>query len=244
MNLFRLAILAACFIVAGTVEARASVGTNIHPYWNCPSLPASVTYVRLDRHLDWVDDAAKFDTCMAILRTNGKQPIVTVVGNTNPMIYAASLAAMARQWPGTTWEIWNEQNTAYFWPGTIENYMVLLRKASRFIRAADPKATVLLGGLGYCDVAWLTRAYRLGLRGLVDGIAVHPYEAVINWPQALEQIRLVQWKYRDPGPKLWITEFGWWGATWLEAEKIALTAIEQFPYVQVAIWYDVDGLGL
>lgn len=232
--------------------ALAGAGTNIHPGAACPT-PSS-TYVRVDRYL-FIPTDPTFDACMEQLRSSGKRVIVTVVGDTNPATYAASLAAMARKWPGTTWEIWNEQNHAYFWQGTQAEYMALLKAAAPAIHAADPYATVLLGGLAWRGTtaglgsadesahAWLRRAYRMGLRGLVDGVAVHPYTPVGVWPQAFDNLRRIQWRYRDPVP-LWLTEFGEWGMTWPQAQKIATDALERYPFVQAAVWYDLDGLGV
>ena len=239
-------------LLLSVVALGSPIGVNVHPGSACPDFPRGVGYVRLDRDLGWNDtEVAKFDACVSKIYAAGKQPIVVVGGwqRTNPALYAAEVAALTRRWPGMVWEICNEQNHTTFWQGTQEEYMALLRASSIAIRAADPKATVLLGGLAWRGAPlksvheWLRRAYRMGLRGLVDGIAVHPYTPVSVWPQALENIRRIQWANRDPVP-LWLTEFGNWGMTWHEAQKIARDAVQRFPYVQTAVWYDLDGLGV
>lgn len=47
------------------------------------------------------------------------------------------------------WEIWNEQNLAHEWGGRVNpnEYLQMLEVGSRAVRAADPEATVVFGGL-------------------------------------------------------------------------------------------------
>ncbi|MEZ4571096.1 MAG: cellulase family glycosylhydrolase [Thermomicrobiales bacterium] len=47
------------------------------------------------------------------------------------------------------WEIWNEQNLAHEWGGhvNVDEYIRMLESASTAVRAADPEALVVFGGL-------------------------------------------------------------------------------------------------
>ena len=45
------------------------------------------------------------------------------------------------------WEIWNEPDKPYYWRGTPAKYAELLARAYTKIKAADPEATVAVGGL-------------------------------------------------------------------------------------------------
>ncbi len=83
------------------------------------------------------------------------------------------------------WEIWNEPNSPAFWAPAprADAYVRLLEAAVPAIRAADPAATVLSGGLaavpdegGAISAAvFLDAVCAAGANGLVDGVAYHPY---------------------------------------------------------------------
>ncbi|MBI4300929.1 MAG: carboxypeptidase regulatory-like domain-containing protein [Chloroflexi bacterium] len=47
------------------------------------------------------------------------------------------------------WEMWNEPDFLVFWLGSVEDYYQLLKVGYLAAKAADPDATVLLGGLAY-----------------------------------------------------------------------------------------------
>ncbi|MBN2005124.1 MAG: cellulase family glycosylhydrolase [Anaerolineae bacterium] len=47
------------------------------------------------------------------------------------------------------WELWNEPDRPDFWAGTPEQYAQMLKVGYQAIKAADPSATVLFGGLAY-----------------------------------------------------------------------------------------------
>ncbi|MBC8450033.1 MAG: carboxypeptidase regulatory-like domain-containing protein [Chloroflexi bacterium] len=55
------------------------------------------------------------------------------------------------------WEIWNEPDLDQFWSGTVEEYYRLLEVGYQAIQAADPEATVILGGLAFFEKQnWLS----------------------------------------------------------------------------------------
>lgn len=91
--------------------------------------------------------------------------------------------------PVETFEIGNEPNLALFWcpAADPEQYAAVLDAAATRVSAADPEATVAVGGLATLfdqapegDVAFeefLRRmlATRPGLRERIDAVAIHPY---------------------------------------------------------------------
>ena len=128
-----------------------------------------------------------------------------------------------------SWEIWNEPNTAKFWPTRPDanEYGNLFRAAATSIRAADPRATLLIGGLGpqydtpgaeIPPAVYLEQLYSNGAAQLADGIAVHPY----SYPQLpmdptqrqvggfadLPELQAVMASHGDGNKLVWITEFG------------------------------------
>jgi len=125
--------------------------------------------------------------------------------------------------PITSWEIWDEPNSAIFLrpkptPGA---YVRLLRPASVAIRAADPNATILLAGLfgtppgGMTMWRFLDRLYRLrGARNLFDAIALHPYSPNVRGIHyQLEKARQVLSDRHARRTPIYLTELGWGSAT-------------------------------
>jgi len=47
------------------------------------------------------------------------------------------------------WEVWNEADWNQYWDGSVADYFQLLKVAYQAIKAADPKAAVVVGGMSY-----------------------------------------------------------------------------------------------
>ncbi|AFM16088.1 beta-galactosidase [Mycolicibacterium chubuense NBB4] len=128
-----------------------------------------------------------------------------------------------------SWEIWNEPNTAKFWPPSPDagEYGRLFRAAADAIRGVDAHATLLIGGLSPqyevpgSDVApasYLEQLYDDGAAQLADGLAVHPYtfpslpmdsfQRTTGGFRDLPELHAMMEKRGDGRKKLWITEFG------------------------------------
>lgn len=85
------------------------------------------------------------------------------------------------------WEIWNEPNSSTHFgnPTAYAKYVALIGAAYPAIKAADPTAIVVTGGLNRgglenwttanLDTHWLTQAYAAGLQGKFDAFGYHPY---------------------------------------------------------------------
>ncbi len=120
------------------------------------------------------------------------------------------------------WELWNEENIKEFWgyvPAAAA-YMPLLIAASQEIRAADPGAIVVMGGLaGGLSFTYFEDCLKLGLADYVDAVAYHPYAETLGTgeytPQESTCRLIVQYMrylisfYSTKNPQIWITEFGW-----------------------------------
>ncbi|GIW06600.1 MAG: hypothetical protein KatS3mg060_1405 [Dehalococcoidia bacterium] len=81
---------------------------------------------------------------------NLDQPAVLPNGVANPDNPWATFAyTAARRYRGRVfgWEIWNEPNLGTFWTGTPFQYYQLLKAGYLAIKAADPNARVLMGGM-------------------------------------------------------------------------------------------------
>lgn len=80
--------------------------------------------------------------------------------------------------PLRDWQIWNEPNQpVFYWSDQpfARDYVALLRAARAQIKAADPRARVVLAGLVGESWTGLQRVYDAGGRGLFEVAAVHPF---------------------------------------------------------------------
>jgi hypothetical protein len=130
--------------------------------------------------------------------------------------------------PLRTWQIWNEQNFKYFVarPNPAE-YGKLLKLSATTIKAADPGAKLVLGGMfarpieatrnlkppqAYFASEFLQQMYEEtpGIKSKFQGVALHPYTG--NYKRLMpyiEEFRDVLKANQDAGKPLWITELGW-----------------------------------
>jgi hypothetical protein len=125
--------------------------------------------------------------------------------------------------PIRTWQIWNEENDHRFAEASVRGYATLLRTAAPAIRSVDPKAEIVLGGLYAAPrirpsldaTDFLDRLYRRGrVRGLFDGVALHPYAPDPSLMAAhIGALRTVMRRHGESRKGLFITEFGWGSQT-------------------------------
>lgn len=123
--------------------------------------------------------------------------------------------------PIRSWQIWNEQNSPTFYQPKVDPtaYAGLLEAASDAIKARDPGAEVILGGMfgtpfkgkppAISAPEFLRDLYALdGARDDFDAVAAHPYAA--RAPKIEQQVRLLHDEIDRAGDDaaLWITEVG------------------------------------
>ncbi|HET8814585.1 MAG TPA: hypothetical protein VFM51_06480 [Solirubrobacterales bacterium] len=124
--------------------------------------------------------------------------------------------------PIHAWQIWNEENFFYFTrPASPTRYAKLLTISDRAIHRADPRATIVMGGLfgnpkqrppaAMDAVDFLDRLYRVrGIKSRFDAVALHPYAADAGeLRQLVERVRGVMLRNRDRRAGLYLTEIGW-----------------------------------
>lgn len=127
------------------------------------------------------------------------------------------------------YEIWNEPNAAAFFAPAPDpaGYVDLLKASYPAIKAADPSALVVTGGLGalidYSTTAidpvnFVRGMYAAGAKNFFDALAYHPYQytlkfsesgwhpdAPINQMAGIRQLMLVN---GDAAKRIWATEYG------------------------------------
>jgi hypothetical protein len=165
------------------------------------------------------------------------------------------------------YEIWNEQNTNRFWSTGVNagQYANLLKDSYGAVKAADPAAKVVFGGLARNDYNFVNDAYSAvpNLGSYYDVMATHPYP---DWSlngapdqtlrngdgrigiqsfNGYREVRQVMLGHGDDKP-IWFTEFGWstWSggvsqATQAAYTTLAMKCVEQDPYVQIAFLYNL-----
>ncbi|HXB16049.1 MAG TPA: cellulase family glycosylhydrolase [Solirubrobacteraceae bacterium] len=147
----------------------------------------------------------------------------------NPADYAQFVAALASRlshWVGA-FEIWNEEDAPSWWTGAPNPaaYTQLLQATYPAVKAVDPSAAVLLGGLTGNDYSFLEGVYSAGGKGYFDAVAVHtdtacdilsPYE-FLRGPDnrmipdsflAYREVHAVMLANGDDKP-IWMTELSW-----------------------------------
>jgi hypothetical protein len=113
--------------------------------------------------------------------------------------------------PVETYEIWNEPDNPQFWPDpNARRYADLYLRARAAIRAVDPLARPIVGGLVSPSFVSAMVSARPQLRRAIDGVAIHPYGA--GPPAVLGGVRAARRTLRRLGlgsVPLYVTEFGW-----------------------------------
>lgn len=177
----------------------------------------------------------------------------------NADAFAAYAANLAGRYPQIqAWEVWNEPNTSFFWRPAVDAdaYTALLKKTYAAVKAANPNAKVILGGLSPGNSApdsilaadFLEQVYRWGGGASFDAVAFHAYgEGPLgDWlASELGEIRYVMDTHGDIRKRVWITEMGCYtdgpgsvSESW-QAEYLlqARSFLAQVPYVERLYWY-------
>ncbi|MGI9556791.1 MAG: hypothetical protein ACR2N5_02500 [Solirubrobacterales bacterium] len=123
--------------------------------------------------------------------------------------------------PVRVWQIWNEQNSAFAWrpKASVREYATLLRIGAGAIRAVDPDARIMTGGMfGTPPAEGSIRAWRYArgllsdpeVRDLVDVVGIHPYSPTIDGVRfQVEAMREAMEESGAADLPIWVTEIGW-----------------------------------
>jgi hypothetical protein len=204
-----------------TVDITAFAGQSLNLFWNIdtiPGFPAGDPILEAARVL--VDGVP---LSMWTFLGDDVQSVVSYPPR-DPNQFATLAGELAARYPQIqAWEVWNEPNLSFYWrPATnAGGYAQLLELASGAIKAANPSATVVMGGLnavtgtGYQDsvlpAEYLSQIYQAGGRSF-DVVGVHPYgegqpsEYIASCIQKVRDVMVAQNDFRK---RIWITEIGW-----------------------------------
>lgn len=95
----------------------------------------------------------------------------------DPRQFAEFVTAVAGRYGDRidSWELWNEPDNPSYWTGTIAQFAALLHGGAAAVRAADPGATVVLGGIAW-NVEFLATLFAAyDAAAAVDVVNVHSY---------------------------------------------------------------------
>jgi hypothetical protein len=143
-------------------------------------------------------------------------------------VFADFTKRVATRYTGkiSAYEVWNEQNATVFWSTGADPaaYTAMLKAVYPAIKAADPNATILVGGLSPLPhaqgmmnpVDYLKGMYTAGAKGYFDALAYHPYATTtfsqsyytsggaLNVLIKLRQVMVSKGDYK----LIWATEYG------------------------------------
>lgn len=164
------------------------------------------------------------------------------------------------------YELWNEweTHTGKTTPGSPRSYIRLAKRVYPQIKAADPSAVVLSGGISdirnsSAGYSWIRRFLVLGGLQYVDALSLHPYPEPGGHLSPEYAIRKVETIYnmakRRAGKKpvnIYITEMGYatYSGTLGVSREAAADYLARFmllaaalPYVRGVWWYSLEDLG-
>ena len=136
--------------------------------------------------------------------------------------YAGFIGKLARRYAGrvAAWEVWNDPDQARSWlpKPNAAGYARLLRDASRAIRAADPSATVIAGGVSFDQTAYVQALYAHEANGTFDVLAVHPAMSMLapdagdgssSLTTTLDAFHSLLRQEGDEDTPIWVSDLGW-----------------------------------
>jgi len=191
----------------------------------------------------------------------------------NPQDYANITSALVTHFKPlgiNAYELWNEPNNSSFWPSgpSATAYTALLKSSYPAVKAADPSAAVVMGGLSNKgSYLYLQGLYAAGAKGSYDVANFHiypegdptscltvggrPYEGSFCLLQGLHAVMQAN---GDTAP-VWVSELGWstctqdsycysqsQQASWITSAYRMLDS-SSYSWVQAAFVYQMRDLG-
>jgi polysaccharide biosynthesis protein PslG len=229
-------------VQASQLAAMKSIGitsVRVDANWSQiqPESPTVFDWAKLDQEVDSIRAAGMsadliVDGCpqWASYNSATKKPFPQPASSVQYAAWAADVATRYAPKGVKDFEIWNEPNIVRFWqpkPNPAA-YTADLVAAYAAIKAADPSAFIISGGLApadtngtnYSPISFLRAMYSNGAKGNFDALGYHPYsfpvppdkyESWSAWSQMAStnsSIKSIMAKNGDSNKPIWITEFG------------------------------------
>lgn len=127
------------------------------------------------------------------------------------------MSVIAKRYKGKikSWELWNEPDNQSYWLGNAEQFSKMMIEGAKQVRAADPNAVIVLGGMAKARSPFYDEVmtkYNLGQ--YFDVINQHAYhetwdfEPVEESPDRIHYVDELIPKGAN-GPDMWLAEFGY-----------------------------------
>jgi hypothetical protein len=197
----------------------------------------------------------------------------------DPSTFATFAAEVAARYKGDGlhyWEIWNEPNNFNFWATKVDcnAYAALLKVTYPAIKAADPNAIVVTGGLApestnnvsMSPTDFLSCIYNAGAKNYFDAVGDHPYTFPTDpaadtggaWAQMSKtspSLRSIMITNGDSNKKIWLTEFGiptngpdpnWFVSESTQAMQVtdAMNLYKSYSWAGPIFWYTFQDASL
>ncbi len=200
-----------------------SGATLVRTFANWHTLTGPTRVVEMNKYFQFVVKARARGMTVLIALGGGRDNLPT------PDEYSAVAGDLANtlKGMGVSYEIWNEEDGPDFWPNGPQPaaYTAMLKKAYSAIKAPDPAATVLVGGLVGNNFDFVEQLYENGAQGSFDGIGVHTDTACLTTDPreyyrepsgrigrysftGYREVRATMLAHGDDKP-VWMTELGW-----------------------------------
>jgi hypothetical protein len=125
----------------------------------------------------------------------------------------------ARKVPIRAWQVWNEPSLDVYWCGNANApaYAAMLKRVGAAIKAADPRAEVVTGGLPPSKLRsavplrrYVGQLYSAGAAASFDTLAINSYARNAGeLRRLLRSVRRLMNRRGDRRARIWVTELGW-----------------------------------
>lgn len=220
----------------GSEHLRSRLGVNIHVLNDDSALDrardAGFSFVRVDLLWRQVERNGRYrfqpyDRLLSALQSRGLGALWILdyghpLHGGDPPRQPDSVAAFARyaeaaalhfKGSNSRFEIWNEPDTARFWPPKPDarEYAVLLAAATAAMRRVDPEARIASGGTSGVDAAFLRAIFDAVQDPKWNVAAVHPYRRLApeTFAPDLSAFRQFLSVAGFPQFEVWDTEWGY-----------------------------------
>lgn len=162
----------------------------------------------------------------------------------DPALFGDFMRTISSRYKGRvhSWELWNEPDNPGFWQGSVEQFAALVKAGAQGVRAGDPDATIVLGGIagetGFLRT--LIDQYHIG--DYVDAINFHNYfetwssDLLEDIPSYAQEMIDAQGGASSPRD-IWMAEFGYSDMLPGSGSGIYDTTYQHTPEFQaVALW--------
>jgi hypothetical protein len=125
--------------------------------------------------------------------------------------YAGFVSAIVARYHSTIhyWELWNEPDGSHYWNSGEQAYVSsVLIPGYGAAKAADPQASVILGGPASADAKWLNGVYSLGGGNSFDIMAFHDYGGGTSPLTDAQSVAGILSAHGQASKPLWLGEYG------------------------------------